>query len=755
MLTMVVALVLITMVGAFVVVNRSNNALTGSAVARQNAYNACLTGLHYAWSELELNQAWGANGFPDGVQTFSYPSGDPKLRVTVYGDSSAPDDPSVNYVEGELLATGETFRLTMVNNLQNRVLKDATFLGDVPGRCTRLSIVGSSGSVSRRMDSVLRKSPYVDSSAVSRDDMTIALDDPGGRQWRLRSKDPYINQVRSNTEIIGPSATAGQVNFRDPPRGGVAMASDDILLGGTSVQSSTSFLTQSQQSANGSFVVGAPEVEVPDLERDNLKFPENEVPIPGGAMTFRRLERHEWQSADVPLDLTVPPDGVPDDTVTRWTRRVSTHNAIEHAADLWVSRTADVTEDFQILSGPSDGYDAPTTSEGFQGIAGPQPADAELDDYPVLYEYDATHRMRANLVNGQITMSPGTQFNVSGDLHIEQEPGALQPDLKFGYDMQDDGSTDFTAMVNGSAAALDDPAANSAALVSTGNLYIDGVTSGFGSIFSDGQVSLRAKSGLRAEPDLAVAVHGSGIDMYAEEPPDEPVSNHSLEADWNVYQDALGTDGYSFSQFDNWFDMSVTSRRGIIGDDPATQSGLRTTPLDKSAAQFWAMLDAELDLGPAPNFGSAPFGSEWSGNLTLEEYTRLREYALSDRDATWIITPGPRFQEVLGRIDSTIMSYDQWAERVDMDLEAFMSEDVPLIPDVYFVGLVHAGNLGFSADTNGSSLLVEGALVSQGRITITNSPEVDFVYNRLYLDDVVRHFVGDLVKLDQVYFNIQ
>ena len=72
-LTLVVTFFLMVLLGAFIIVNRSNNSLTVSGIKRQKAYNACVSGLHYAWSELEANQYWGAGGFPDGTQNRSYP----------------------------------------------------------------------------------------------------------------------------------------------------------------------------------------------------------------------------------------------------------------------------------------------------------------------------------------------------------------------------------------------------------------------------------------------------------------------------------------------------------------------------------------------------------------------------------------------------------------------------------------------------------------------------------------------------------
>ncbi|MCA9794691.1 MAG: hypothetical protein KC910_22945, partial [Candidatus Eremiobacteraeota bacterium] len=392
------------------------------------------------------------------------------------------------------------------------------------------------------------------------------------------------------------------------------------------------------------------------------------------------------------------------------------------------------------------------SSEGFQDIAS-QPA--SLDDFPVLYGTAPDHQMRANLLTGEVALSPGTSFEVAGDLTVTKGMGAPNPHLKFGHTMNDEGETSFDSITEGSLSALDDPAAHSSALVASGNLNIGGIASGFGSIYADRSVQLQAKRGLRADPDLAVAVRGESISLTAEDPPDSAVANTLLETDWKVYQEALGP---GYDSFDGWFEQTAANRRRVLGDDPTVATGLRTKNLPGNAASYWNQLDAELDLGPAPNFSAPPFGSDWTGAFTLEHYARLRNYATSKKSGKpvnqWLDFDGTYFQNVLGNIDSTILTYSNWASRLDMSMSAYMAEEVPLVPDVYFVGLVHAGGGGFFADLTGASILFEGAVVSQGRLNIQDARELDFVYNRLYLDDVVQQFVGDRVKLDQVYFNI-
>ena len=314
--------------------------------------------------------------------------------------------------------------------------------------------------------------------------------------------------------------------------------------------------------------------------------------------------------------------------------------------------------------------------------------------------------------------------------------------------MNDNGDTTFTGGEDG-LAALENPEAYSAALVTNeGSLQIEGTTSGFGSIYADSAVSLQAKRGLRAEPDLAVAVHGNSIHLSAEEKPSGITEGDYLKADWEAFQTAMAQ-----GSFEEWADTSVVRRRSIVGDDHTVDRGLRTVSMGKSASYFWDLLGEDMDLPDNP----PNLGSDWSGNLSLEQYIRLRNFADTGSSAYLQLSgdPPPKFTEIVSDIDQQIMSYVQWAERMDQSVEDFMANDKPTVVDAYFVGLVHAGPGGFLAESDGASMLFEGALVSQGRVLVEETNGLHFVYNRLYLDDVVKKYRGDHIDLDQVYFKVR
>ena len=733
-MTLVVTTLLAMLTAAFVTVSRSNSAITGNLVSRQDAYNACLSGLHYAWSELERNEGFGAGGFPSGMSTKLLPTSLPEFRIRVFGDTDEPDDLDLNFLQGEMLATGDTFEIQLVNNLGNRNTRFATSLGDVPGRCTRMKVVGTSGGKSLTLTSVLRKSPFVDSSALSSYDMGIELIDDGPlNKWSLRSKDPYVNQVRSNMNINGPSAVGGNLQFSDPPRGGVAMAHDDIKLDGQSISSDPDFQADSQNAANGSFQTNTGRIDVPDLDRSNLSFPETEVAVPAGEMEMKVVEVHNWIETDL------------GGGVVRWQKQVFEHNAIEHAGSLWVSASNELKSDSGVITDPSQGYDAPDSTSGVQGttiVPGP------FQDRPTLYddgEVDSQHKMVADLTTGQITLSPGTTFAVDGNFRIKQNDDAHQAHLFFAYEFEGE-----DVVFKGGDNAMDNAEANSAVLSTTGDLFIDGITTGFGSLYSDKSVDLRAKSGLRAEQDLAVAVHGDSINFTAEEPPDTSLSNTLSQAEFVAFADALGP---GYDSYDLWFGLESGPRHTRIGTDPTNPTGLRSKRLSQDGDYYWNLIMADLGRSDSPPNWSS-LGPEWTGNLSLEQFVRLQEHAKTGSQ-TWFDMPGPGFQSVTSQIDSRISTYSVWADRMNLPMSQYMQEEIPTVADVYFVGLVHAGTGGFFASANRASMLFEGSLVSQGQLRVVDAKALDFVYNRRYLDDVVKQYVGSSrASLDQVYFRV-
>jgi hypothetical protein len=771
MLTLVVTFLLMVLLGAFIIVHRGNSSLTISGQKRQKAFNVCTSGLHYLWGELELDPAFGAAGLPSGPAR-QFPAGDPKIEIRYFGEPPEPGEiPDIesNYIEGKILGTSDTFVVRFINNLENRSAAEETQLGTVPARCAKVEVLGTSSGVSLKLESVLRKKPYVDYSMLSSQELSLELDvKSDDDKWVIGSDDPYINQIRSNDEILGPSALDEQLLFEGPPRGGVAKATEDVVLDGTSVQSDPDFMNQSQKKAEGTFQVGTSNVDVPGLDRDDLRLPNNAVDLPGGTLSMRKVEKHEWESRDFPIDTDG--DGTPDTTETRYRLGKTNHNAVQYENNLWVASSGRESDDAEPWL-PFEG------DEGFFPVEGGDDLPSNIssgDDYPVLYASDDAE-VQADLTTGDIAFSPGSKFEFAGDFKVTKEEGALTPSILMGYEVSPGQEPIFSAGEVPHSVAAEAPEQYSTALVTGGSLTIEGPVSGYGTLFADDAVSLRAKPTLSADPVMAVALHGESVNFTVQEPSSSDKSQRSfLESDWEAFQKSTDKnpddDSAGYESYENWHKMDspadLDGKNTVIGDDPDIQAGIRFNKVGLTGDEAAEALADEFDLAPGdiPNFSVSPFDSGWSGGsseLTLEQYVGLREY-LRKPDATgrdtWITLSGPPgssgFDQITRKIRTQVDFYARWSEYMNRDMNEFMSQDDLRIADVFFVGLVHAGTGGFHAEAADYSLYFEGALVSQGNIDISDTPWAKFVYNRDYLDDVIKHNFADPIHLDQVYFKL-
>jgi hypothetical protein len=772
MLTLVVTFFLMILLGAFVIVHRGNSSLTVSGQKRQRAYNVCTSGLHFLWGELEENPMFGAAGLTNGPAQ-QYPAGEPLVQIRYFGEP--PEEPGdfpdieSNYIEGEILETSDTFVVRFINNLENRSAAEATQMGTVPARCAKVEITGTSGGVTLKLESILRKKPFVDYSMLSNDQLKLALDpNTDEDKWFIGSEDPYINQIRSNLEIVGPSALEKEILFQGPPRGGVAKAKEDIVLDNVSVLSDPDFMTQSQKNAKGTFQVGTSKIDVPGLKREDLRLPNNTVNLQGGELTIRKVEKHDWESQVFPVDTDG--DGTFDSNETRHRLRKVKLNAIQYGGNLWIGNTGQPDGEAQPWL-PSQG------SSGYFPVAGGDnlPSNIHTDDgdYPVLYS-STDARVQADLTTGDIAFSPGSKFEFNGGFSVgrEKDVGALEPNVLMGYELQPGSDPYFSAGDIPHETAAENPEQYSTALITNGSLELEGPVSGYGTLFADERVSLEAQPTLSADPVLAVALHGRSVDFVVQEPQSgDKKGRVFLETDWEVFQKGIdtapGDESNGYEVYKNWHENTsqddTAYKNRTIGDDPdpASTVGLRHRKVGMTGQEAAQALGNEFGLtsNQMPNFNLGIFAGWNGGNseLTLEQYVGLREYLrkpdISGREQ-WITQEGTGFQSTTSQIRRQIEFYSKWAVHMNKKMDEFMTQTELKIADVFFVGLVHAGEGGFKAEAGDFSLYFEGALVSQGNIDIKDTPWAKFVYNRDYLDDVVKHNFSDPIQLDQVYFKL-
>ena len=138
--TLMVMSLLLTLIGAFIQVERANQRLTGNALERRTAQDACLTALSIAWNHLEDNPTWGTTpNFPvSGPNYFPRPPLKPTARIQTQLVGGKKVLHGVIQAEGDFDGpTAVSFDLTIYNNLANRLVDPH---GDysVPARSCRL-----------------------------------------------------------------------------------------------------------------------------------------------------------------------------------------------------------------------------------------------------------------------------------------------------------------------------------------------------------------------------------------------------------------------------------------------------------------------------------------------------------------------------------------------------------------------------------------------------------------------------------------
>ena len=593
---------------------------------------------------------------------------------------------------------------------------------------------------------------------LSSQDMSLDIDpNEDSDAWIIGSDDPYINQIRSNAEIQGPSALNGNMRFEGPPRGGVAKATEDILLDGRSVQSGQGFWTQSQLEADGTFQVGTSSIDVPGLERDDLNLPSGTSTL-SGDITLRPVIKH-----------TSYPD--PNDS-SRFILTKTQYQGVEYDNQMWLGSSG--------FAYPPVSSDQPGPN-GFLPLTGGSPLPPQIhqnQDYPILHEENGS-KVQVDLTTGDIAFSRGTQFEVQGDFRVRREMGALTPKVLMGYDIVEGGLPESTINAVDPEVVADNPDIYATAIVASQSIEIEGPVDGFGTLFAERAVRLQAKPTLSADPVLAVALHGETVNFsVAEENPSDKRLRRVLDTDWEVFQKAIDVNPddneLGFGSYTEWHLANepddIDRQHRVIGDDPSDPGNtakLRYRGSGLTGQQAWEGLRQDMGLSTSdePNFDAYPFDTAWGGGnteLTLEQYVGLREYLrkdTADRN-NWITLGGgggmqsSGFEKVMFQIRRQIEFYSGWAEHMNKDMDSFMAQEELRISDVFFVGLVHAGAGGFHAEAGDYSLYFEGALVSQGKIEITETPWAKFVYNRDYLDDVIKHNFEDPVPLDQVYFKL-
>jgi len=770
---LILTAVMASMMAAFVAINRQQFALTADAASRQLAYDACISGLNYVQAQLENNSNWGNAAFPAATATFAYPPGQSMLTITRHGDGATGEpNPATNFIEGDIRTMNVecSFIARISNNLDNANPLTAPSpgppLGEVPGRAVRVQIVGRANRVSRRLDVVLRKRAFTNSSNHTERELKVEAKIMG---WSIESKDP-INQIRANGDIFAPDPLKNPDSlFKFNGMRGTAKAGGDVHVekpGGGYVNlaqdSTTRLEVEKANRANGRMQSKAPPVPVPELKKEQLNVPEPEITLPPGSYKTGQAKETVWRE----VTLTHDDNGNPLVPIqTKWRRCELTVPTLVHPDGTEYAYKDPLATPSEVF--PRDDRENPGADGWDRPVQVDQDGMVELGSAMVDTNgdgaVDTEKKVCFDIPGAVMSIPPGVTAKVNGDLLLGSDyyGGAATNNvtLLMGFDMdtfQTSGgsfqrNTSFGAPGLSKLAAMGAMNEKGGAIMAGGDIHVSGSCYGLGSLSTEAKLRLSAPTGMSTTPNVGLAVRAN--DKMEMMPPPAVRTGAALMVDGPVFDRAMDAADASYNKWAGFETMPTEDRvaaRNLLGGQTVKNSD--GTPMSPAAA--WNLMRTELNKPPA-NTSTEPLNSMGS-TLTIKEYVRLRE-AMRSADNKWLTDPtySTRADSVL---ESQVVLYNWWAREKEglgaAHLKTFMDKGANC-PDMYFRGLVYSGLGGLLVDAKENSFFNEGAMVSRGDIKVINSTQMTSMYNRAFLDDILKPQNSSQVRLEAVYFNIQ
>ena len=733
--------------------------MTGHTLNGSRAQDAAIAMVNHAWSLLEVDHTWGTGNTLGYSGAEELPAGNPKMRlqqdtdaeglflVGLFDDGGNFDNPAVRC------------ELRVYNNLANRsVMVENPPSPQVPARSVRLHATANANGAKKTLEVLMRRQPVVHESVGSGGFASIA---PNASLVRFESNDPYVNRVKADSMSLPPAS-----NTRFAERGTATVSDNRALrLGALNLQGANqNTIDNAQATTGGQFITNGESPDVPDISEDMLNLPSTEIEIPDGEYEFGELDSTEYIQHTVGYDVQVPnPNGPGTTTVTAYTQRyqqkIVTYTALEGPdGNQWVSDVG-VSVSYDPPQPPN--YNEENYGYGQAGETG-FPGGNTYNQRNVQTIFGTPDAgVTVNLATGQMAFSTGVTVKADGDFRLTAD-GDLDPQLLFGYDISTaDGVPRQQSIRDGLEAAQDNPDTYMSAINVAGDFSVRGDATGYGSVIAGGDLRLQASSGFRNHPGLGVVIKGESVTIDPAtqiEPgfPGEPTS-----VDYSVYRDAINSyAGGDWSQFDSWMELTSDQRSTIIGDNPST--ALRSTMLPNGAADYYQRLQGEMGLTlPPPNFANE-FGSAWGGNqITMGQYLRLREWMQTvasgfnrgNGDETWMDMT-QRIDAVAGRLENQLTGHASWADSYKISLQNYLQNPQQVVPDMFYEGLLYAGNGGLDFNGGNRNVRIEGSIISKGNLSITGD-KVDLVYDRDALDDLFKYnSLNGVMRLERVFYNL-
>lgn len=738
--TLMILSLLLALISAFLIVNRAGNRFTVNSLEKRQAQDAALTALNYAVHHLENDRNWGTQS----VSPDQFPPLGPVVRFhhTFNAATHTLTGDGIYSVDGDLTKPTGTIKLIVRNNLQRREPLD----GVVPPNAISVEAEVAVGSVTRRLDTLLRPEVLSHGSVSAGDNML--LDGVAGL-IRIESRDPYVNQIRAGENLYLPSAS--DVKFL---KHGVAASSSVLRVGGTDLASaSDTAVMNAGETSGGTYLPNASTPQVQTFDPNDFDLPTETAPLAAGHWVFGDVTKVEW----IPHTVTYSTGDFfdPTDDVIRYQKKESVYNSLT-APNGTVYPAGAANLGSTVLDPPGDPsgvYASPggygVASPGATGFVGAPSVQAEQD------VHELASGVKVNVVTAQLASLHGKMITVNGDL-IVSGTGTRQPELYFGYDISAGGVASQTALVDGVEAAKEEPSKYMSAIKASGDINIVGGYIGYGSLVAGGDVTVKASSGLSAAPGLGVLVKGNNIIINAATEPEPALPGASVDVDYPIFRDAINADsGGNWTNYNSWLSHTKPTRENMIGSLRGRSSGV-------NASTAWSSFESQIG-GGGPYPGGLITSNGWgSGNLSVDQYVRLKTYYQTvsfgynngNGDPTWL-SLGQRVDDTEGRIENTLNSIAQWGDSYKMTMQAFLANPDPGLPDMFTEGMIFAdNNITINAD-NKSVKLVGSVVANQGSLQINDATRLDLVYDRELVDDLHLGGKNGPIKLERVFFTLE
>ena len=279
LITTMAALVVVTMlIGAFLATRQSLIALSRVSTEQQACRDTLRSLANFCRFRLEGNDRWGLvpGDAADSVEFRD--RSEVVFRLTALTQAEAAAKPEFDgllglaFFEGTAPRAGVTVQLAVANNLDNKEANDAV---GVAAKSCALRFRANRGANSERIEVVLRKAAFFDSTVAASGEIEILADN-----INFSSMDPLRNQIRSKSKIILPDTP--DIKFSphtdvQTPEKGTVWAQKEIQIGEvTSGSVRDDKLREAALITGGEFLPNAPtRYSVPELKKEDLDADES------------------------------------------------------------------------------------------------------------------------------------------------------------------------------------------------------------------------------------------------------------------------------------------------------------------------------------------------------------------------------------------------------------------------------------------------------------------------------------------------